>query len=195
MSDNHIEAWKAVTEFTKVIASLSISILTILIGYITLNKIELSFANVVAPLFLVIAIVLSLFGFGRAIPAIKSGEQNVGSILFSNLSVLSLVIGIITIPLISTKQPPALQLPLPSDCKPCLEAPKKTDAHRYKVIAQKGLNVRVNPSIHSDIVKILSKGEIIIAISINNDWVKVDTNGDGEPEGFCLKKYFVEIDN
>lgn len=109
MDKSHVEAWKAVTEFTKVIVSLSTSILTILVGYITLNNIDLSFYNLLPPFFLILAIVLSLFGFGRAIPAIKSGNQNRNSILFSNLSVLALIIGIISIPIISVNpQPPSV---------------------------------------------------------------------------------------
>ena len=105
---SHVEAWKAVTEFTKVIVSLSTSILTILVGYITLNSIDLSFYNLLPPFFLILAIVLSLFGFGRAIPAIKSGNQDRNSILFSNLSVLALIIGIISIPIISVNPQPSV---------------------------------------------------------------------------------------
>jgi len=101
MDKSHVEAWKGVTEFTKVIVSLSTSILTILVGYITLNSIDLSFPNLIPPAFLVGAIISSLFGFGRAIPAIKSGDSKPASVLFSNLAALALTIGIITIPVIS----------------------------------------------------------------------------------------------
>lgn len=104
MDKSPVEAWKAVTEFTKVIVSLATSVLTILVGYIALNSIELTFPNLLPPSFLVLAIVLSLYGFGRAIPAIKNGVHNRGSILFANLSVAALVLGILTIPLLSVKQ-------------------------------------------------------------------------------------------
>lgn len=107
MENNHVEAWKSVIEFTKVIVSLSTSILTILIGYITLSSIDfITFPNFIPPAFLVLAIAFSLYGFGRAIPAIRSGNQKTESIFFSNLAALSLTIGILTIPVISvnTKQ-------------------------------------------------------------------------------------------
>jgi hypothetical protein len=101
MDKSHVEAWKGVTEFTKIIVSLSTSVLTILIGYMTLNQFSFAFPNFIPPLFLVGSIVLALFGFGRAIPAIKSGDQSTVSILFSNLSVAALTVGILTIPLVS----------------------------------------------------------------------------------------------
>lgn len=102
MEQSHVEAWKGVLEFTKLIVSLSTSILTIFIGYTTLNQSSYAFPNFIPPFLLVASIVLALFGFGRAIPAIKSGNQQVASILFSNLSAAALIAGILTIPLIST---------------------------------------------------------------------------------------------
>ena len=100
-NQNHLEAMKSITEFTKVIVSLATSILTILIGYITLNNIELTLTNLSSSILLLLSIIFSIYGFGRTIPAIKTGNGGQKSILFSNISVLFLVIGIFVIPLIN----------------------------------------------------------------------------------------------
>jgi hypothetical protein len=96
MDKSHVEAWKAVTEFTKVIISLSTSVLTLLVGYMTVNWIP--------PFLLVVSIIFSIYGFGRAIPAIKTGDQQPASLLYSNLSAFALTLGIMTVPFISIEK-------------------------------------------------------------------------------------------
>ena len=142
MDKSHVEAWKGVTEFAKIIVSLSTSILTILIGYITLNQISFSFPNFIPPLFLVGSIVLALFGFGRAIPAIKSGDQNQVSILFSNLSAAALTAGILTIPFISIDN----QSSIDSILK---EIEKETKSLSYKLSPSECKKISVSKDIYT----------------------------------------------
>lgn len=98
MSDkSHVEAWKGVIDFTKVIISLAMSILTIIVGYLTLHAIDLSLSTFFPLFFLISAIIFSILGFGRAIPAVKTGEQKKTAIFFSNTASILLTLGIITI--------------------------------------------------------------------------------------------------
>ena len=97
---SHVEAWKAIIDFSKVTISFSASILSVLISYFVLKKVDIYIVNFIAPVLLVLSIIASLLGFGRAIKSIKTGDSEKSSILFCNIGALLLTLAILSIGLI-----------------------------------------------------------------------------------------------
>jgi hypothetical protein len=99
---SHVEAWKSVIEFAKTVISISSAILTALVGYYVVNQSDLgkSYINYVPPAFLVGAIVIAIFGFGKAIRAISTGNYERNGVLLSNISVALLLAGVLSISMI-----------------------------------------------------------------------------------------------
>lgn len=95
---NYSDAFKSVIEFNKIIISISSTILAVLITFlVTQNFSLINWRNVISPIVLIIAIFLSLAGFGHSIPAIRSNQNNKKAITFSNYSGYVMLIGIICI--------------------------------------------------------------------------------------------------
>ena len=92
---NHSEAWKGVIEFSKVILTFSSTVTVVLIGYYIANDVRPRTVNVLPLVFILIAAIFSLFGFGRAIVCLKKGDSQSRGLLFCNLGAIALFIGIV----------------------------------------------------------------------------------------------------
>lgn len=66
--------------------------------------------------------------------------------------------------------------------------------YRYEVIAELGVNVRKSPDINAESTVKLSKGEVVIKLSSSNNWIEIDSNGDGVSDGYCLDAYLLKIE-
>lgn len=95
---NHIEAWKGVVDFTKTVMSMAAALLAALVSYVVVNGHELKGLEFVSPALLVAAVLLSLYGFGQALSALKSGTSSGPSILLSNAGALALIAAICAVP-------------------------------------------------------------------------------------------------
>lgn len=107
---SHVEAWKALFDFTKTLVSLSAAILTALIGYYVVEKpaVTQSAVRYVPPVLIVVSIVFAIYGIGRAIRAIKSGKSESYGVLLINISVWLLILGILTLPFAGADEQPTL---------------------------------------------------------------------------------------
>ena len=103
---SHVEAWKALIDFAKTMVSLSVAILTALIGYYIVEKpvVTQSEMKYIPPVLIVLSIFVAIYGIGRAIRAVKSGESEKSGVLFSNISVILLIAGILTLPLLKANK-------------------------------------------------------------------------------------------
>jgi hypothetical protein len=101
---SHVEAWKSVIEFTKVIISFATTILAALLSYFVLNEIQWSWKNAISPFLLVLSMVLCLVGFGRAIRAIKNGNSEKVSLLASNLGTYVLIFAVLCLAFVSPNE-------------------------------------------------------------------------------------------
>lgn len=99
MSPNELEAWKAVTEFSKTVLSLSATVLAALASYIVLERPPVGLIMAVSPALLVLAVIFSLYGFGGAIKALKSGTSQKIALLGCNAGAVALLCSIVLLPL------------------------------------------------------------------------------------------------
>ncbi|SDI00978.1 hypothetical protein [Nitrosomonas sp. Nm132] len=99
---SHVEAWKSLIELSKTTISIASAILTALIGFYVLNQesINATKLNYLAPLLLIFSMVAAMYGFGRAIRAIKTGNSETSGVVLINVSVLLLAAGVLSISLI-----------------------------------------------------------------------------------------------
>lgn len=97
VSGDHVEAWKAVTDFAKTVISLASGVLTVLIAYYVTSGFVAGdrIVNYAAPALLVLSALFGIFGFGRAIRAISKGVSEVRGIALCNIAVLFLLAGVI----------------------------------------------------------------------------------------------------
>lgn len=100
---SHVEAWKSLIELSKTTISIASAILTALIGFFVLNQTSISTTklNYIAPALLTMSILAAIYGFGRAIRAIKSGNSETNGIALTNISIFLMAVGILSISLIS----------------------------------------------------------------------------------------------
>jgi len=103
-ADGTCEAYKQIIEFTKVIISLASTILTALMGYLVFEHKALEGLNLIGPILLVISILFSLQGFGKAIKTVKTGVTNQSAILYTNLGAGIMILGIISISFIKPEK-------------------------------------------------------------------------------------------
>jgi hypothetical protein len=78
------------------------------LSYIVVNGESLHGWNFISPGLLVASIILALFGFGRALPALKSGNSSVPGIFMTNASVAALVLAICLIPFTQPTHPTSI---------------------------------------------------------------------------------------
>ena len=105
MDTNHTEAWKAVTEFSKTVLSLSATVLAAIASYLVLQGAAITAWTAIAPALLVLAIILSLYGFGRAIKALKTGTSQTFALLGCNLGAVALLLSILALPFTLRSEP------------------------------------------------------------------------------------------
>src|ERR1700690_1078176 len=105
---NHLEAWKGLIDFAKTVLSLSTAVLAAYVSYVVVNGESLHGWDFISPGLLVASIILSLFGFGRALPALKSGTSSVPGIFMTNASVGALVLAICLIPFTQPMHPSSI---------------------------------------------------------------------------------------
>jgi hypothetical protein len=95
---NHIEAWKGVVDFTKTVMSLAAGLLAAFVTFFVVNGRQLVGWEYLSPGLLIASVLLSLYGFGQALSALKSGTSSWPSILFSNAGAVALVVAICALP-------------------------------------------------------------------------------------------------
>lgn len=94
---NHVEAWKAVIDFSKVVLAFSSALTAAVIGYYLTNNVRPSFISLVPVTLLVLSAVLSLFGFGRGIVAVKTGKTSKSGLAFCNFAAVALFVGVLLV--------------------------------------------------------------------------------------------------
>lgn len=95
---NFIEEWKSVIDFAKTVLSISTGLLAAVASLLLIGNYKLQGTGWVPPVLLVVSIVLSLFGFGRAIQSLRAGSAKNSALWFTNGSLVVLVAGIISAP-------------------------------------------------------------------------------------------------
>lgn len=108
MDMNHTEAWKAVTEFSKTVLSLSATLLAVIASYLVLQGATITLWTVIAPALLTLAIVLSLYGFGHAIKALKTGTSQAFALVGCNLGAVALLLSILSLPFTLRTEPQSI---------------------------------------------------------------------------------------
>lgn len=88
------EAYKSIIEFNKVIISLASLVLAALISYIVSQDFPLTFRNLASPVALIVSLIFSLSGFGRAIPAIQKQAPRKMAVRLSNIGGYIMLLGI-----------------------------------------------------------------------------------------------------
>lgn len=104
MPDNYKDSYLSVIEFNKVIVSIASTILAALISYLVFQEYDFTFRNLISPIVIFISLILSLFGFGNAIPAIKKDQSRKWAIRASNAAASFMFIGIGLIGFIQPKK-------------------------------------------------------------------------------------------
>jgi len=66
--------------------------------------------------------------------------------------------------------------------------------HKYCVTARRGLRLREGPGTEYDVVDSLSSGQIMIVLSMSDEWFQVDVEGDGLADGYCHSGYLVPVE-
>jgi hypothetical protein len=101
---NHLEAWKSVIELSKTIISIASTLLTALMGYYVLNLsyFDTSAITTYIPIFLLIlSIILSVWGFGKAISAIRNVSSEPVGVFYINASIFVLIFSILSLGLVN----------------------------------------------------------------------------------------------
>ncbi len=97
MEENEIQAYQSIIDFNKTIITICSSILTAFIGFIIYQNIALSTLNYAVLGLFVIAIFVSLYGFGSTIAALRDKSNSNTAILMTNISAVIMIVGIILI--------------------------------------------------------------------------------------------------
>src|ERR1700688_1791647 len=85
------EAWKGVIDFAKTVLSIGAALLAAVASLLLVGKYKLEGLGWVPPALLIMSIMLSLYGFGLSIHALRSGLPRGNALLFCNLSVFALI--------------------------------------------------------------------------------------------------------
>lgn len=106
--NNVLEAYKMVIDYNKIVISLASTILAGQIAFLVFQQTPFIWTNYLSSLFLVGTIILALIGFGKSILTVKTEISNKKAILFTNLSVYTLILGIVLIGFIQPKKEQSL---------------------------------------------------------------------------------------
>ncbi|GAA0884571.1 hypothetical protein GCM10009120_31690 [Sphingobacterium siyangense subsp. cladoniae] len=112
MAQNNKDAYLAVIEFNKTIVSITSTVLAALITFIVFQDYGLGFKNIIAPVVLVISLIFSLRGIGRAIPAIRLDQSKIWAVRYSNIGAFLMILGILLIGLIQKPEKPTMDITL-----------------------------------------------------------------------------------
>jgi hypothetical protein len=97
-SPNFVEEWKSVIDFTKTVLSISTGLLAAIASLLLIGNYKLQGTGWIPPALLMLSALMSLFGFGRAIQALRANTAKNAALLLSNLSVLALIAAIVSAP-------------------------------------------------------------------------------------------------
>jgi hypothetical protein len=95
---NFIEEWKGVIDFTKTVLSISTGLLAAIASLLLVGNYKLHGTGWIPPTLLIVSALMSLFGFGRAIQALRTGSTKKAALLLSNLSVIVLIAAVVSAP-------------------------------------------------------------------------------------------------
>ena len=107
--ENHREGYKSIIELNKVIVSLATSILTLLVGYLVLQKVTLAITVFIPISTIVITVLFSLMGFGRSVTSIGLNKPSYWAKGFTNLAAITLVLSIVSIPILFPKEKKSIE--------------------------------------------------------------------------------------
>ena len=94
------EAYKAIIDLNKTIISIGSAILAGLIAYLIFQDSLFEIKNYIGLLFIILSIIFSIAGFGKAIQTLSDGISRNKTILLTNISVYLLIFGIVLLLLI-----------------------------------------------------------------------------------------------
>jgi hypothetical protein len=97
-SPNFVEEWKGVIDFTKTVLSIATGLLAAFASLLLVGNYKLQGYGWIPPVLLVVAAMASLFGFGRAIQALRANAGKPSSLFLATLSVFTLVAAIASAP-------------------------------------------------------------------------------------------------
>lgn len=103
MEENEIQANQSIIDFNKTIITICSSILTAFIGFIIYQNISLSTLNYFVLGIFVVAIFISLYGFGSTIASLRDNSNSNKAILMTNASAVIMIIGIILLSTIKSQ--------------------------------------------------------------------------------------------
>jgi hypothetical protein len=96
MNENEIQANQSIIDFNKTIITICSSILTAFISFIVYQNTSLSLLNYLVLGMFVLAIFISLFGFGSTIGALRDNNTNTNkAILATNTSAIIMIVAIL----------------------------------------------------------------------------------------------------
>lgn len=104
------ESWKAVIDFAKTVLSIGSALLAAIASLLLVGNFELQDYGWVSPVLLIVSMLLSLYGLGGAIQALRSGVHRPRALLFCNLSVALLIAGIVAAPFTINVEPKTLSI-------------------------------------------------------------------------------------
>jgi len=134
------EAYKAIIDFNKAIISIASTILAALISFLVFQGYPITLVNFASPIIILVAIFLSLMGFGHSILALQTGISRPRAKLFSNFGAYFLLIGLSLIILIHKKEETNLQKVMSQVEKTGRSMHKNLDpAHCLNILQQKDI--------------------------------------------------------
>ncbi len=138
MDTSHTEAWKAVTEFSKTVLSLSATVLAAIASYLVLQGAVITPWTAIAPALLTLAIILSLYGFGHAIKALKTGTSQAFALIGCNLGAVALLLSILSLPFTLRSEPATIDSMLNAIESSTHSFPVPLRASNCKTISRQG---------------------------------------------------------
>ncbi len=98
---SQLESNKSIQDFNKVLISLATAVLTAQVSYLIFQKIPFNWVNYLSAGLLVLSILFCLFSFGAITTAMKKDADSFNSKLFANIAGYALLVGLISLGLIS----------------------------------------------------------------------------------------------
>lgn len=95
--ERHLEKWKSVIDFSKVVIGLSTSVLTVVLGLVVVRQLSQSVFLYIIIGGLAISILSGLASFGWGIKSLGSGVSHKRSIVFANAAAVALMLSVASI--------------------------------------------------------------------------------------------------
>ncbi len=159
--NSHVEAWKSLIDLSKMTMSIASTVLTALIGFYVLNqyKFDSSNYNYLAPILLVLSILSAIYGVGRSVRVIKTGISETLGVIFTNIAVIFLVAGILSIALIKFNKTDSLDVVLANIEKETITLKNKFSPKLVKKVEIINLNYLITYEIDTKTVKVIYSQE------------------------------------